>query len=412
MQIPLSGVLALTMLAQQPFHQQPLQSLSDIFSAYWPVLAFSFGISLLATPLCRAFAKRYNIVDRPDDWLKPHEQPIPYLGGIAIFLAWAGGILFGVWWIGRLDPWGEMNWAHLAPLTINSPMLLGILVGGTAIMALGLFDDLRMASPIVKLAGNITVALVLVFVGLGDDFVGTAAAKFGLHMTGPDAWLNWVYTVPVTVFIVVGACNATNLLDGMDGLCSGVLGIISFGFMVLAIHLHMYGAWHHDNVIRLLVTLSMMGGALGFLPYNRNPASIFMGDAGSMLLGFTAAVMILMFAEDQILKWMLGAIVVVGLPIADMTLALLRRWRAQRPLMKGDRSHFYDQLRDRGLSVRRVVVISYGLAAFFAAAGCIVPVFFRTRYVVPIYAFIGVLTLVAIKKFRMLRVDSPATEPK
>ncbi|MEZ6084980.1 MAG: MraY family glycosyltransferase [Phycisphaerae bacterium] len=392
--------------------QKSVQPLSDIVSAYWPVLAFSFGISLLATPICRAVARRLNIVDRPDDWLKPHEQPIPYLGGVAIFFAWAAGILFGVWWIGRINPWAETEWANLAPLTIKSPMLLGILIGGTAIMALGLFDDLRMASPIVKLAGNITVALVLVFVGLGDDFVGTAAAKFGLKMTGDDAWLNWVYTVPITVFIVVGACNATNLLDGMDGLCSGVLGIISLGFLVLSLHLHMYGSWHHDNVIRLLVALSMMGGALGFLPYNRNPASIFMGDAGSMLLGFTAAVMILMFAEAQIVKWMLGAIVVVGLPIADMTLALLRRWRAQRPLMMGDRSHFYDQLRDRGMSVKRVVAISYLLSAFFAAAGCLVPIYFRTRYVVPIYGFLAVLTLAAIKEFRMLRVDSPATEPK
>ncbi len=400
------------MLADQTvWSQKPVLSLAEIVGAYWPILAFSFGISLLATPICRLFAKRLNIVDRPDDWLKPHKQPIPYLGGVAIFLAWAGGIIFGSWWIGRLDPWAEIKWADLAPLTLQSPMLLGILIGGTAIMALGLFDDLRMASPIVKLAGNITVALILVFVGLGDDFVGKALQNFGVSMSDQDRWIGWVYTVPLTVFIVVGACNATNLLDGMDGLCSGVLGIISFGFLVLAVHLHMYGAWQHDNVIRMLVTLSMMGGALGFLPYNRNPASIFMGDAGSMLLGFTAAVMILMFAEDQILKWMLGAIVVVGLPISDMTLALLRRWRAQRPLMMGDRSHFYDQLRDRGMSVKKVVVISYVLAAFFAAAGCIVPIFFRSRYVVPIYAMLGVLTLVAIKKFRMLRVDSPATEP-
>ncbi len=402
--IILAPILALT-------HEAP-QSLTDIASAYWPVLAFSFGISLLATPLCRAFAKRLNIVDRPDDWLKPHKQPVPYLGGVAIFFAWAGGITFGAWWIGHLDPWGNIEGAQIAPLTIKSPMLLGILIGGTAIMALGLFDDLRMASPLVKLAGNISVALLLVFVGLGDDFVGTVLQSFGATMTEKDQWLSWAYTVPLTVFIVVGACNATNLLDGMDGLCSGVLGIISFGFMVLAIHLHMYGAWQHDNVLRMLVTLSMLGGALGFLPYNRNPASIFMGDAGSMLLGFTAAVMILMFAEDRVLKWMLGAIVIVGLPIADMSLALIRRWRAQRPLMMGDRSHFYDQLHDRGLSVKKVVLISYGLAAFFAAAGCLVPIFFKTRYVVPIYAFLGLLTLAAIKKSHMLRVDSPATEPK
>ncbi|NOX57771.1 MAG: undecaprenyl/decaprenyl-phosphate alpha-N-acetylglucosaminyl 1-phosphate transferase, partial [Planctomycetes bacterium] len=332
--------------------------------------------------------------------------PIPYLGGVAIYLAWAGGILFGIAWIARLDVWGTTG-----ALLFSDPVILGILIGGTAIMALGLFDDLRMASPILKLSGNIIVALLLVFVGLGDDFVGSVLARVGMDFAGEDAWLNWVYTVPLTIFIVVGACNATNLLDGLDGLCGGVLGIISLGFLVLAVHMHMYGAWQQEHVARVLVTLSMLGGALGFLPYNRNPATIFMGDAGSMLLGFNAAVLILMFAEDQNLQWMLGAIVVFGLPIADMVLTLLRRWRAQRPLMMGDRSHFYDQLRDRGLGVKKVVLISYLLAGFFAAAGCIVPIIFRTRFVVPIYGLIGVLVLVAVKKFRMLRVDSPATKP-
>ncbi|NOX59891.1 MAG: hypothetical protein GXP29_13680, partial [Planctomycetes bacterium] len=111
-------------------------SLKDIVSAYWPVLLVSFGISLLATPLCRAIARRLKVVDRPDDWLKPHKQPIPYLGGVAIYLAWAGGILFGIWWMARLDVWKTA-----APLPFSDPVMLGILIGGTAIMALGLFDD-------------------------------------------------------------------------------------------------------------------------------------------------------------------------------------------------------------------------------------------------------------------------------
>lgn len=375
-------------------------SLETIARTYWPILVCSFLIALVTTPILRAIALKLGIVDRPDNWLKPHAQPTPYLGGVAIYLAWLGGIVFGLWWLTRDN--APYN-IHFEPRT-----MAGILIAGTVIMGVGLFDDLRMMSPAAKLIGNVAAALILVAVGLGDDFLGSFFAQINVRFGPSEHWLLWLYTVPLTIFIVVGACNATNLLDGLDGLCSGVMAIMSLGFLVLAVHIHTYFTdWTPMVVQRVVIALAMMGAALGFLPYNRNPASIFMGDAGSILLGFNAALMILMFAEARTVRWMLGAIVVVGLPISDMVLTLARRWRAQRPLMQGDRSHFYDQLCDRGYATKRVVVISYALAGAFAAAGCLVPIWLRMRYAVLAYLGLMIAVAAAIKVFKMVRVDSP-----
>jgi UDP-GlcNAc:undecaprenyl-phosphate GlcNAc-1-phosphate transferase len=190
-------------------------------------------------------------------------------------------------------------------------------------------------------------------------------------------------------------------------MCSGVLGIISLGFFVLALHMASYGTGHPLDYERLVLTLAMLGAAMGFLPYNMNPASIYMGDAGSMLLGLNAAVLILLFAEPGLIKWMLGAVIVFGLPVADMLLTLLRRWRNARPLMMGDRSHFYDQLTDRGYSVRQVVAISYALSIAFAVIGCGTAIFLRTRHMIPVILGVFVLTAIAISKFRMVSLMPP-----
>lgn len=362
-------------------------SVGSFVSAYWPIAASSFGVALVATPLCRAFARSRRIVDRPDDFLKPHKRPIPYLGGVAIFLGWAAGIAIAV----------GLKWFPLEP-----GFLWGILAAGLAIMAVGLFDDIRMMKPRVKLVLNILVGLYLLWLGVGRNVFGVILQATVLKNDPSIRGLELFFSIPFGLFIVVGACNATNLIDGLDGLCGGVLGIISLGFFLLAVHM---AAWRPDQAItheRVVLSLAMVGAAAGFLPYNINPASIFMGDAGSMLLGLNAAVLIMLFCEPGLVRWMLGAIVVFGLPIADMTLTLLRRWRNAQPLMIGDRSHFYDQLVDRGYTVRQVVTISYALALGFAAMGCITAIFVRTRYAILVYAAGAAIVVLAAWRFRMV----------
>jgi len=376
-------------------------TLTDIIATYWPVLAFSFVVSLAATPLCRRLARRRNLVDRPDDFLKRHARPMPYLGGVAIFLGWTAGILLALI---QFEQSASLAAGRRDAASLHTGMMAAILLAGLAIVALGLFDDLRLLSPVAKLLGAAAIAAALISVGVGDDIISIVLRSTGFQVDNLPRWLILIYSVPLTLLITTGACHATNLLDGLDGLCSGVLGIIAAGFLILAVHLHVWGQWDPFDVQRVVLALAMMGAALGFLPYNRNPATIFMGDAGSMLLGLNAAVLLLLFAESHAVRWFLGAAMVFGLPIADLILTVVRRWRNEHPIMRGDRSHFYDQLIDRGMSVRRVVTISYGLATFFAIVGCLAIVL-RTRYVILLYVIVAAGAAVATARFRMVRLE-------
>ncbi len=374
--------------------------LLQIITTYWPIGACSLIVSLLATPTCRIIALRVGAVDKPDQWLKPHGKPIPYLGGVAIFLGWATGILVAMKLYAHSDIASVTT--HQEP-TIFPRMMMGILLAGTIIMLIGLWDDLRPLPPKAKLAGNIGVACLLVYFSLGDDIIYLLAHPSRLILS---PWMVLIYSLPITIFVVVVACNATNLIDGVDGLCSGVFAVISTGFLVLAVHMHLWSDWHPLDAQRVTLALALLGAALGFLPFNRNPAKIFMGDAGSMLLGLNAAILLLLFAKQTSVRWALGSLMVFGLPIADMLLTLSRRWRNQRPLMQGDRSHFYDQLLDRGMPVKKVVAISYGLAGLFAVVGCSA-ILLRVRYIIPFYVLIIAATVYAIKKSRMVQIQPP-----
>ena len=360
---------------------------------YWPILAISFLATLLLTPLCRRWALRRGFVDRPDDFLKPHQKPIPYLGGLAICGGWAAGLVLAI--------------VHL---DLGASRTLGVLVAGLGIMLLGLFDDLHVLSSRLKLGGNIIVAVGLIWLGIGDR-IAESLGGLGIHFSPEERGLEILYAWPLAIFIIVGACNATNVIDGLDGLCSGVLGIIALGFLILSCHLHFYYEEDLDNPLRLTLSLAMLGAALGFLPYNTNPAKIFMGDAGSMLLGLNAAVLILLFFEISRVRWVIGALMVFGLPIGDMLLALVRRWRNGRPVMEGDRSHFYDQLVDRGLSVKRVVAISYLLTFLFVGAGCLV-IFLRARQAVPAYVLFALFWVVAVGKLGMVSIEAERRPPQ
>ena len=378
-------------------------TLTELTAAYWPVLVAAFGVSLLMTPWCRKVALARGIVDRPDDWLKPHEKPIPYLGGVAIFLGWAAGLAVAMarftWTTGPEDTFADTP-------SMNMTTMAGVLLAGAMITALGLVDDLRAIRPKVKLALSIVVAFVVIGFGVGDDVLRAFSSTSQLRLSDQGRWILLVYSMPVSVFIIVGACNATNLIDGLDGLCSGVLGIISTGFLILAVWMHLHSRWAPQETHRVIISLSLLGASFGFLPFNRNPARIFMGDAGSMLLGLNAAVLLLMFADEPGVQWMMGSLMIFGLPIADMMLTLARRWRAQRPLMEGDRSHFYDQLIDRGMSVRQVVRISYVSTGSFVIVG-LLPVVLRTRYLFLAYGGFVALVAYLIHHFKMVRVDPP-----
>ncbi len=371
----------------------PLITFGEAISRFWPVAAVSLGVSLVATPLCRAIALKWSIVDRPDDFLKPHKRPIPYLGGVAVFAGWLCGIVAAM---------------VSDQILVRNGFMGGIALAGAAIMLIGLFDDLRVMSPVVKLTANLVVAAWLLYLGLGTNLVHVLTDFMHVTFRPEERWLELAYSVPVSLLIIVGACNAANLIDGMDGLCAGVLGIIALGYFLLAAHLFCFGPQLHASNERVVLALAIFGGAIGFLPYNINPAKIFLGDAGSMLLGLNAAMLILMFGEIKLTRWMIGALMVFGLPCADIALTLVRRWRNGRPLMIGDRSHFYDQLHDRGFTVRQVVAISYALTCLFVLLGVSV-IFLKTRYAILLYCVTVVAVGLAVSRFGLVNIERDRT---
>ena len=225
-------------------------------------------------------------------------------------------------------------------------------------------------------------------------------------------------SVLIAIVIVLGACNSANLIDGLDGLSTGVTGIISLGFFLLASHLAAWGYSDRGDPVRLVLAIAMFGAALGFLPWNFNPAKIFMGDAGSMLLGYNCGVLILLFAERGKMRWVVGAVMIFALPVFDTALAMFRRWRAGRSIFEGDRSHFYDQLVHRGLSVRRTVLVCYVLTVFYAALGLLMtwvgpdgPVI-RTRFAVPLYLGVCVVTAFLAWKAGLTHPEEPRRLPQ
>ena len=349
----------------------------------------AFIATVLLTPLAIRAAHRFGVLDIPDKKLKPHARPTPYLGGTAICGAWAIAI------IAAMVAGVIQDWATAIPL----------LLGGVGMSVLGLVDDVRHLPPKVRLgAGAAIVATTIILTGAGFQLVYFVSSGLS-NVLGVSMVVPQVAAVPLSVligvFIVLGACNSSNLIDGLDGLCSGVTAIISFGFFVLAAHLAAWGYSENQDPVRLVLALAMFGAALGFLPWNFNPAKIFMGDAGSVLLGYNCGMLILLFAERGTFRWVIGALMIFALPVFDTALAMFRRWVAGRSIFEGDRSHFYDQLVQRGLSVKQTVVVCYALTIMYAAFGLLltwvnvgVPII-RTRYAVLLYAGICIVTAIA-----------------
>jgi UDP-GlcNAc:undecaprenyl-phosphate GlcNAc-1-phosphate transferase len=178
--------------------------------------------------------------------------------------------------------------------------------------------------------------------------------------------------------------------------------VIAAGFLFLAVHLAMFGGGINSNwdALRVVLGLALLGAVLGFIPYNFNPASIFMGDTGSMFLGYCCAVMIILMAQEMP-KWFLASMVMFALPILDTTLAFVRRWIAGRPLFSADAQHFHHQLVQRGFTVKQTVMISYGLAICFGLMGATI-VFMRTRYAVALYLVTFGSVIVAAYKMGMV----------
>jgi UDP-GlcNAc:undecaprenyl-phosphate GlcNAc-1-phosphate transferase len=355
---------------------------------FWPVLVLSFISTLVATSLCKKIALKFGIVDRPDNLVKTHKASIAYLGGVGIFAGLTVGILTGLYYLKDQEFFGSaFIW------------LIGVLAGAGIACLIGLIDDIFDIKPWQKLLGQVVAAVVLVLVGIMPA-LQYFAIPFGWEV--PRS-VEIILGIGVVVFFVLCATNSLNLLDGLDGLCAGVTAIIAVAMLLLTIHL---STWDHSEIgdpVRLVICLGLLGGVCGFLPFNRYPAKIFMGDAGSMLLGFVVAALMILFAE-KIPRWWMASIVVFGLPILDTAVALVRRFINKRPLFVSDRGHIYDQMIDRGIPLKKTVAICYGLAGIYAAIGVAMSQI-PTRFALIVYVVVLIVSGLAVWKKGYLKME-------
>jgi UDP-GlcNAc:undecaprenyl-phosphate GlcNAc-1-phosphate transferase len=355
---------------------------------FWPVLVASLVASLGATWLCKKIAIKFGIVDKPDDLVKTHAEPIAYLGGIGMLIGLTVGILTAI--------------ACLRHDEFFSPVLkrlLAILAGGAIACFVGLADDIFDIKPIQKILGCGFAAVTLLMVAIVPNL---QAATVPLNFSIPHN-LEVILQVLIVIFFVLGATNSLNLLDGLDGLCGGVTAIITVAMLLLSAHLATWGFSEVGDPVRIIICLGLVGSVFGFLPFNRYPAKIFMGDAGSMLLGFMVAALMILFAE-QIPRWWLASIVVFGLPILDTATALLRRLLNKKPLFVSDRGHIYDQMIDRAIPLKKTVAISYALAGIYALIGLTMSQI-RTRYALIVYIVVFAVSGLVIWKKGFLKME-------
>ena len=295
-------------------------------------------VALISTPVVRSLAFRVGAVDVPKDSRRMHNHPIPRMGGLGIYLGFILSVLL------------------FLPLT---PELRGMLLGSTIIAVLGIFDDIYALPALPKFFIQIGAALVAVLGGNRIMFLSNP----NIFSKEPFWDLGWL-SIPITVLWIVGITNAVNLIDGLDGLACGVSTISSMTLLVIAL------VMEEPDVAILMAALS--GACIGFLPYNLNPAKIFMGDTGSTFLGFILAVVSIqgLFKFYTIISFAVPFLM-LGLPIFDTCFAILRRVSHGQSPMQPDRGHIHHRLIDMGFSQKQAVAVLYIISAILGLSAVV-----------------------------------------
>jgi UDP-GlcNAc:undecaprenyl-phosphate GlcNAc-1-phosphate transferase len=289
--------------------------------AYIVAFIIALAVACFITPKVIGLAVRAGAMDAPDA-RKVHTKPIPRMGGLAIY---AGFVL-----------------AVLASMHVSRE-ILGLLAGGTVILIVGIIDDLMQLPPKVKLAGQIVAAAVLVLFDVRIEWI--------TNPFGDILYVDYL-SIPLTILWVVGLTNTVNLIDGLDGLAAGVSIIASITIFLVALQQNFWPV--------AVLSAALAGGSLGFLQYNFNPAKIFMGDTGSMFLGYTlAAISAIGTVKSAATIALIVPIVALGLPIMDTAFAIIRRYTNGRPIFKPDKGHLHHRLLELGLTQKQAVLLMY-----------------------------------------------------
>lgn len=296
----------------------------------------SFILAFLLTPLVRNLARKRGWVDRPDRHRHLHPQPVPRLGGVPIFISYLAAL--GLLLLSPLSA-GEIVRAGL-------PLAKSIFPAAALVFAAGIVDDLRHLKPWQKLAAQTGAACIAFWAGVQI----TAVAGWTIPL-----WLS----MPMTLLWLVGCSNAFNLIDGMDGLAAGS-GIFATVTILL-------GGLLYDNMALALATVPLAGALLGFLRYNFNPASIFLGDSGSLTLGFLLGCYSVMWGQKSaVALGMTAPLLALAVPLLDTTVAIGRRFIRGQRIWEADHQHLHHRLLDRGLTPRKAVLLLYAACGFAA----------------------------------------------
>ena len=292
-----------------------------------------------ATPWVRRLAWRFGVLDQPSD-RKVHTEPMARLGGLAVFagfcLPWLGFLLLKNRVAGIFAEYWEMFWALLA--------------GGLAMLLLGIYDDLKGLKATPKFIVQTAVAVTLYYAGFKITRL--------TNPFGPAIELEWL-SLPISVLWMVGITNAINLLDGIDGLATGVTACIAMSLALINI---VYG-----NVIVALLTLALAGACFGFLPFNSSPARIFLGDTGSLFMGLMlACIGILSLFKAATATFILVPVLIFGVPLFDTAAVMLGRLVRRRPLFEGDKTHVHHRLLRAGMTHKEAAFYLYAVTLLLA----------------------------------------------
>lgn len=290
----------------------------------WGPLLVAFVVAAAVTPAAIKIAPKIGAMDIPKDERRMHKKPMPRFGGIAIYL----GIMVA-----------------LAVFAFKDKGITSVMTGCTLIYMLGLIDDLKDLKPLVKLCGQIVCATVVYIMGVRIEFITNYFGPGNMAFGDVACFI-------ITVLWLIAITNAVNLIDGLDGLAAGIAAISA-----LCIG---YVAYIHGQYVPTLAMMAIAGAALGFLPYNFNPAKIFMGDSGSELLGFSiAAVSILGTVKSATIVVVIIPALVLGLPIFDTVMAIFRRLAKHQSIGTADKDHLHHRIMKAGFGQKRAVMILY-----------------------------------------------------
>jgi len=330
-----------------------------------------FFISLLAAYLSTILAKKMALsigaIDKPND-IKIHSEPIPRLGGLAIYVAFLISIILVSYFYGKLD------------FVFLRESITGVLLGGTLVFIAGFIDDIKTMKALPKLIIQGIAALILFFYGIRMNLF-------------PNLWISIIFTI----IYVVGAYSAMDMIDGLDGLAAGITAICSTFFLIIF--------WQQGNEFGIFISLILIGSSLGFLKHNFFPANIFMGDSGSMLLGFLLATLMIIFTNQpyNLIRFIVP-ILILGVPILDNLLTFLYRFRKGKSFLAGDLNHFYNRIMNCGISHRNTVLIMYLVSIIFGFNAVLFTINVNVGWI--FLVILGIGLFYSIRRVRLLERKS------